>query len=105
MEHSGTYLWEVITFLAILSMAIAVLVVRRKASGSPAFSDRDRQLFFGRAEVRVSKPRLCINFGIAVLLCYFASFLEYLFLARFGASILAAAQLLTLLAIVKKWLC
>ena len=80
-------------------------MLRRRASGWPAFSDRDRQLFFGRPEVRVSKPRLCINFGMAVLLCYLASFLEHLLLARFGASILATAQLLTLLAIVKKWLC
>jgi hypothetical protein len=105
VEHSGYYLWEGITFLTILTVATGVLVMRRKASGRPAFSDRDRQLFFGSPEVRVSKPRLCINFGMAVLLCYLASFLEYLTLARFGAGIFATAQLLTLLAIVKKWLC
>ncbi|MGB7951579.1 MAG: hypothetical protein WCH75_28170 [Candidatus Binatia bacterium] len=105
MEHSGYYLWESLTFISILSMATGMLVLRRKAGGRPAFSDQDRQLFFGRAEVRVSKPRLYIHFGIAVLLCYLAGFLEYLLFASFGASILAAAQLVTLLAIVKKWLC
>lgn len=105
MEHSGYYLWEGITFLTILFVASGVLVLRRRASGRPAFSDGDRQLFFGHPEVRVSMPKLCINFGVALLLCYLASFLEYLALARFGASILATAQLLTLLAIVKRWLC
>lgn len=105
MEHSGYYLWESITFLSILSMATGVLVLRRKTSGRPAFSVQDWQLFFGRVEVRVSKLRFCINLGIAVVLCYLAVLLEYLLLARLGASIVAAAQLVTLLAIAKKWLC
>ena len=105
MEHSGHYVWEIITFLSILSMATALLVLRRKAGGRPAFSDQDRKLFFGNAGVRVSKFRFYMRLGIAVLLCYSAGFLEYLLLGSFGASVLAAAQLVTLLAIVKKWLC
>jgi len=82
-----------------------LLVLRRRASGNPAFTDRDRQLFFGHPEVKVSKPRFYVNFGIAVFLCYFAGFLEYLLLERFGASILATAQLITFLGIVKRSLC
>ena len=105
MEHGGYYLWEGITFLTILCVSTAVLVLRRRAGGKPAFSDRDRQLFFGHPAARVSKPRFCVNFGIALLLCVLFIFLEYLLLARFGASILAAAQLLTMLAIVKRCLC
>ena len=105
MQHIGYCLWEGITFLTILFVSTGLLVLRRKASGRPAFTDHDRQLFFGRPAVRVSKPRFYINFGIAVFLCYLAGSLEYLLLARFGASILATAELLTLLGIVKKWLC
>jgi hypothetical protein len=105
VEHSGYYLWEGITFFTILLSATALLILRRKVSGRPALTDHDWQLFFGRSEVKISKARFYINFGIAVLLCYLAGFLEYLMLARFGASILAAAQLLTLLGLVKKWLC
>jgi hypothetical protein len=105
VEHSGYFLWEGITFLTILLGATGLLVARRKASGRAAFTDHDWQLFFGRSERRVSTPRFYIHFGIAVLLCSLAGFLEYLMLARFGASILAAAQLLTLLGVVKKWLC
>jgi len=74
-------------------------------SGKPAFTDRDRQLFFDRPEIKLSKPRFYLNFGFAVFLCYLAGFLEYLLLARFGAGILAIAQLLTFLSIVKKSLC
>jgi hypothetical protein len=105
VEQIGYFLWEVITFSTILFAGIGLLVLRRRASGSPAFTDRDRQLFFGHPEVKLSKPRFCINFGIAVFLCYLAGSLEYLLLAGFGASILATAQLITFLGIVKKSLC
>ena len=105
MEHIGYYLWEGITFSTILFVGTGLLVLRRKASGGPAFTDHDRQLFFGQSALRVSKPRFYIDFGIAVFLCYFAGSLEVLLLAHFGASILATAELLTLLGIVKKWLC
>ena len=105
MEHIGYCLWEGITFLTIFFFATGLLVLRRKTSGRPAFTDQDRQLFFGHPEVRLSKPKFYINFGIAVFLCYLAGFLEYLLLARFGASILATAQLITFLGIVKRSLC
>lgn len=105
MEHIGYCLWEGITFLTIFFFGTGLLVLRRKTSGRPAFTDHDRQLFFGRPTVRVSRPGFYINFGIAVFFCYLAGSLEYLLLARLGASILATAELLTLLGIVKKWLC
>lgn len=105
MEQIGYFLWEVITFSTMLFTGTGLLVLRRRASGNPAFTDRDRQLFFGHPEVKVSKPRFYVNFGIAVFLCYFAGFLEYLLLERFGASILATAQLITFLGIVKRSLC
>jgi len=105
MEHSGYYLWEGITFLTVISVGIGLLVLRRKASGRAAFTHDDRQLFFGHSQVTISTPRFCINLGIAVFLCYFAGLLEHLILAPFGASVLATAQLLTLMGIVKKWLC
>lgn len=105
MEQIGYSLWEVITLATILFAGIGLLVLRRRANGHPAFTDRDRQLFFGHPKVRRSKPRLYVNFGIAVFLCYLAGFLEYLLLERFGASILATAQLITFLGIVKRSLC
>ena len=105
MERIGYYLWEGITFLTILFLATGLLVLRRKARGRPAFTDHDRELFFGHPEIRLSKPRFYIHFAIAVLLSYLAGAVEYMVLARFGAGILATAELLTLLGIVKKWLC
>jgi len=105
VERIGYFLWEGVTFLTILFVGTGLLVLRRKTSGRPAFTDYDRQLFFSRPAVRLSKAKFYIHFGIAVLLCYLAGFLEYLLLARFGASILATAELLTLIGIVKKWLC
>jgi hypothetical protein len=105
VEQIGYFLWEVVTLSTMLFTGIGLLVLRRRASGNPAFTDRDRQLFFGHPEVKVSKPRFYVNFGIAVFLCYFAGFLEYLLLERLGASFLATAQLITFLGIVKRSLC
>gem|GEM_PF-766228 len=105
MEHLGHLLWELITFSTILFAGLGLLILRRRATGKPAFTERDRRLFFSRPEMKLSKPRFYLNFGIAVFLCYSAGFLEYLLLACFGAGILATAQLLTFLSIVKKSLC
>jgi hypothetical protein len=105
MEHSGYYLWEGIIFLMQILIGMGLLVLRRKASGRPAFTEDDRQLFFSRARVSVSTTRFWINFGIAALLCFFAGLLEQLVLGPFGPGVLATAQLITFIGIVKKSLC
>jgi hypothetical protein len=55
--------------------------------------------------VRVSTPKFWVNFGVAAFLCLFVGLLERLILAPFGAAVLATAQLITFLGIVKKSLC
>lgn len=105
MENIGYWLWEGIAFVMQLALAMGLLVVRRKASGRPAFTDDDWRLFFSPAQLTVSMPRFWINFSMAVFLTYPIGLLEHLFLAPFGASILATAQLLTLFVIVRRLLC
>ena len=104
MENSGYWLWEGMAFLTQIFIGLGLLVLRRKASGRPAFTDADRKLFFGPSRLRWSAARFWINFSAAVFLCCFIGLLEHLILARFGASILATAQLLTLFGIVKRLL-
>ena len=105
MEHIGYYLWEGVTFLTILSVATGLLVLRRQVRGEPAFTTHDRRLFFGRPVAKLSHSKFYFHFAIAVLLSYFAGVVEYIVLGSLGTSILATAELLTLLGIVKKWLC
>ena len=105
MEHIGYCLWEGVTFLTILSVATGLLVLRRQVRGEPAFTAHDRQLFFGHPAVKLSNTKFYFHFGIAVLLSYFAGAVEYIVLGSLGASILATVELLTLVGIVKKWLC
>jgi hypothetical protein len=105
MEHSGYYLWEGIIFFTQILVGMGLLVLRRKASGRPSFTNADRQLFFGRARVGVLTPQFWTNFGIAALLCFFVGLLVQLALAPFGAGILATAQLIAFMGIVKKSLC
>jgi hypothetical protein len=105
MQHSGYYLWEGITFLMQILVGTGLLVLRRKARGRPAFTDADRQLFFANPRARVSTPKFWVNFVLATFLCLFVGLLERLVLAPFGAAVLATAQLITVLGIVKKSLC
>jgi hypothetical protein len=104
MDDSGYYVLEGFTFLLAILVAAALLVLRRKAAGKPAFTRDDRQLFFGPSPIAVSTRRFYFNFGMAIFLCCLIVPLEQIILARFGAGVLAVAQLFTLLAIVKKWL-
>lgn len=105
MEHSGSYIWEGTIFLMQILIGISLLVLRRKASGRPAFTEDDRQLFFSRARVSVATTRFWIQFGIAAFLCFVAGLLEQLVLGPFGPAVLATAQLITFMGIVKKTLC
>lgn len=105
MENSGYYMWEAIIFLMQILIAIGFLVLRRKASGRPAFTENDRQLFFSRARAGMLTPQFWTNFAIAALLCFFAGLLIQCVLAPLGAGILAAAQLIAFMGIVKRSLC
>jgi hypothetical protein len=105
MEHSGYYLWEGIIFLTQILVGMCLLVLRRKVNGRPSFTSADRRLFFRRARVGILTPQFWKNLAIAALLCLFAGLLLQLALAPFGAGILATAQLLTFMGIVKKSLC
>jgi hypothetical protein len=105
MEHCGYYLWEGIIFLTQVLVAMGLLVLRRKANGRPSFTNADRQLFFGRARIQTLTPQFWTNFAIAALLCFFVGLLMQLVLAPFGAGILATAQLIAFIGIVKKALC
>jgi hypothetical protein len=105
MEHCGYYLWEGINFLTQILVAMGLLVLRRKANGRPSFTSADRQLFFSQARFRMLTPQFWTNLAIAALLCFFVGVLMQLVIGPFGAGILAAAQLITFMGIVKKSLC
>ena len=105
MEHSGYYIWEGTIFLVQILVGMGLLVLRRKASGRPAFTDNDRQLFLSRARVSISTTRFWLNFSAAAFLCFFAGLLVQLIVGPFGPGVLATAQLITFMGIVKKSLC
>jgi hypothetical protein len=103
-DKLGFVFWEGLTLLTVIFGSIGLLVLRRKFSGRPAFTNQDHQLFFGRPQVRLSKARLLLNFGIAVLLCLFIGVLEVLTFARFGTGVLTVVLVFTSLTIVRKLL-
>jgi hypothetical protein len=105
LEKTGFVLWEGITLLMVIFGGIGMVALRRRASGRPAFTYEDRQLFFGRSKVGVPTHRLLLNFGVAILLCFFSAVLEVLILAPVGAGLLTVVLLLTSLGIVNKLLC
>ncbi len=105
VEKSGYLLWEGTILLIEILVVFMVLVLRRKASGRPAFTTQDRQLFFGQSGIRFYSPKFWFKFSMVALLCSVVGLIEFAIFAPFGASILATVQLLTFMSIVHKWLC
>jgi hypothetical protein len=98
-------LWEGTILLIEIMIVFTVLVLRRKASGRPAFTLQDRQLFFGQAGVKLYPPRFWFKLSMVAVLCSVVGLMEYAIFAPLGASVLATVQLLTFMGFVHKWLC
>jgi hypothetical protein len=103
-DKIGFVLWEAITLLIVIFGGIGLTVLRRRARGRPGFTNQDRQLFFGDSIARMSKLRVVLNFGLAVVLCFVIGFFEIMIFAPLGAGLLTAILLLTCLGIVNKLL-
>jgi hypothetical protein len=103
-DKIGFVLWEGITLLLVIFGGLGLLVLRRKFSGQPGFTNEDWQLFFGHSKVRLSMSSLLLNFGITVSLCLFIAILEARIFEPLGAGPLTVLLLLTSLGIIKKLL-
>lgn len=96
----GYILWEALMLVLLAAASLGWLMLRRKMSGRPVFSNRDRALLFNTPPVAPSVPRLCLRFAAAV--CLFAPIgaLEIFALAPLGAAILSVCLLFSCAAIV-----
>jgi hypothetical protein len=103
-DKVGLVLWEVITLLTVVLGGIGIVAWRRKASGRPAFTERDRRLFFGPRKITVSTAKFWINFSTAVLLCLAINMLEFVILGWIGPALLTMVVLITSMGIVDKLL-
>jgi hypothetical protein len=103
-DKVGLILWEVITLLTVVLGGIGIVALRRKANGRPAFTEGDRQLFFGPRKTRVSTAKFWVNFSIAIVLCFFIDVLEFLILGWLGPALLTLVVLVTSMEIVDKLL-
>ena|SRR5438552_18926878 len=103
-DKIGLVLWEVITLLTVVLGGIGLMVLRRKAQGRPAFTERDRQLFFGRRKINGSTPKFWVNFSTAVFLCFCIDVLEFLIFGWLGPGLLTMVVLITSMGIVDKLL-
>jgi hypothetical protein len=91
----GFVLWEGITLLVVIFGGLGLVILRRKFSGRPAFTDQDWQLFFGHSTIRSSISRSLLNIGIALLLCLFLAIVEARLFEPLGAGPLTVVLLLT----------
>lgn len=99
-EKFGYILWEGITLLIVIFGGIGLLVLRRKSSGKPGFTNQDHELFFGDSKIKMSKSKAVLTLGLAVILCLVIGVLEFIVLAPLGAYLLIPVLVLTSLAIV-----
>lgn len=100
LEKLGYMLGEGLVLLCIITGSLGFIMLRRKMSGRPAFSNEDRTLLFNTPPAAVSTPKLCLRFGLAVVLFCCIGVLEALVFAPFGAAIVSVSLLLSCAGIV-----
>lgn len=93
LEKLGYMLSEGVMLVWLMLGMFGWLILRRRISGRPAFSNQDRALLFNTSPAVVSLPKLCLRFFVAVFLFSSIGALEVLVFAPLGAAILSVALL------------
>lgn len=101
MENLGLLLAEIGALVLILLSAFAVLSYRRRRWRREPFSDRDRQLFFGRARWHLTSADFRLRLARAILAATAASGLIFTLLKPLGPAIVSVTLLLAGAAIVR----
>jgi hypothetical protein len=101
MEKMGFVLWEGLTLLFVILAGLGVLIIRRRASGRPAFTRHDWLTYFGDLQMRISKPRLALRLSYAAFLCSCLTLIGNPFLVRVGPGLYSVTIVFACLGIVK----
>lgn len=101
MEKMGFVLSEGLTLLFVILAGLGVLILRRRASGRPAFTRHDWLTYFGDLQLRMSKPQLALRLLYAVFLCSCLALISSPFLARVGPGLYSVTIVFVCLGIVK----
>jgi len=56
-----------LVLLCVITASLGFIMLRRKWSGRPAFSNEDRDLLFNTPPAAVSTPKLCLRFAMPFL--------------------------------------
>ena len=99
-EKFGYMLWEGLVLVCVIAAALGLIVLRRKLSGRPAFSNQDKILLFNTRPAAPSLLQLCFRFSLAILLFSCIGLVEILAFAPFGAAILSVSLLFSCAGIV-----
>jgi hypothetical protein len=101
VEKFGFILSEAVLLVLILLFAVVLIRFRRYRRNQPLFSDKDRELFFGRIPGSLQSPLFRLRLARAILAATAATFVLFVVLAPFGAAIISSALILTGAAIVR----
>ena len=101
MEKMGFILWESLTLLFVILAGLGILIIRRRASGQPAFTRHDWLTYFGDLQLRMSKPRLALRLSYAAFLCSCLTLIGNPLLVRAGPGIYSVTIVFACLGIVK----
>jgi len=97
----GWVLWEGVTLVFVVASGLALLALRRKVGGRPAFTHQDWLTYFGDLPAQASKPRLVLKLSGAAFLCFLVVLIGGPLLVNLGAGLYSATFLFTSLGIVK----
>ncbi len=104
MEKLGYIISEAPVLFLLIWFTLRLVHFRRRRKQEPRFSAGDQALLFPNRKIDLRSPIMRVKFARCILLATGATYVEFLFLAQFGAAILCVALTLTTAGIVHRML-
>lgn len=93
----GLFMWTIILLLWLIPIALGIVMLVRVGDGTPAITETERRLFFGKAEEMTLSLWVGLKFAVISVLFFCVGLVEGLVLINLGPVLLLLVPLLTAL--------
>jgi hypothetical protein len=90
-------MWTIILLLWLIPIALGIVMLVRVGDGTPAITEKERRLFFGKAEEMTLSLWVGLKFAVISVLFFCVGLVEGLVLINLGPVLLLLVPLLTAL--------
>jgi hypothetical protein len=90
-------MWTIILLLWLIPIALGIVMLVRVGDGTPALTEKERRLFFGKSQEMTLSLWVGLKFAVIAALFFCVGLVEGLVLINLGAVLLLLVPLLTAL--------